>query len=84
VTEFNQNDSADEVAQLEYMKQAVDFLENSPDVAGYAWFMARIKGQPKYSLLADESGRLTRLGETYVNLPAGVSAPGGGGSGPAR
>jgi len=81
VTEFNQHASADEAAQVEYMKQAVEFLENSPDVAGYAWFMARIKGQPKYSLLADESGRLTRLGETYVNLPTGPSA---GGSGPAR
>jgi hypothetical protein len=81
VTEFNENAAADEDAQIRYMKEAVEFLENSPDVAGYAWFMARIPGQPKYSLLADESGRLTRLGETYVNLPAGPSA---GGSGPAR
>jgi hypothetical protein len=70
VTEFNEYKAADEDAQITYMKQAVDFMEKSPDVAGYAWFMARIPGMPLYSLLEREPGRLTRLGEVYVSLPA--------------
>jgi hypothetical protein len=71
VTEFNMWAAKDEEGELAYMKEALAFLEGSPDVAGYAWFMARIPGQSKFSLLADESGRLTRLGQTYVSFPAG-------------
>ncbi len=74
VTEFNEWKAADEDAQIAYMKEAVAFLEASPDVAGYAWFMARIKDDRTRSLLAAEPGRLTRLGETYVGLPAGKPA----------
>jgi len=71
VTEFNEWKAASEEAEIEYMKEAVAFLEASPDVAGYAWFMARTLGQPTHSLLAPESGRLTRLGEAYVSFPGG-------------
>ncbi len=75
VTEFNEWKAADESAAVAYMTEAVAFMEASPDVAGYAWFMARIKDAPTHSLLADEPGRLTRLGATYVSLPG---APAGG------
>lgn len=69
VTEFNEWKAADEAAAIAYMTEAVAFMESSPDVAGYAWFMARVKDHPLHSLLANESGRLTRLGEAYVRLP---------------
>ena len=70
VTEFNDWKAADEDASMAYMKEAVAFMEASPDVAGYAWFMARLKDQPARSLLAAEPGKLTRLGRLYVELPA--------------
>lgn len=69
VTEFNEWKAPNEDAQLAYMKEAVAFMEASPDVAGYAWFMARAKDRPGISLLGEEPGRLTRLGEAYLSLP---------------
>ncbi len=78
VTEFNEWKAADEDAAIRYMTEAVAFMEASPDVAGYAWFMARMKADPKNSLLTAEPGKLTRLGETYVSLPgapAGAQPP---------
>lgn len=72
VTEFNEWKAKDEDAAIEYLRDAVAFMESSPDVAGYAWFMARMKDDPKNSLLAPERGTLTRLGEVYVNLPSGL------------
>lgn len=52
-----------------YLIQTVDFMERSPYVAGYAFFKERVKGRPKISLLADEPGKLTPLGEAYVSMP---------------
>jgi hypothetical protein len=77
VTEFNEwKAKDDDDAAIAYMREAVAFLEASPDVEAYAWFMARMFADPRNSLLGPEPGRLTRLGETYVNPTAGV--PGGG------
>jgi hypothetical protein len=55
--------------EREYLIQATDFLERTPYVAGYAWFKERVGDNPKISILAPEPGKLTPLGETYVNLP---------------
>lgn len=71
VTEFNEWKAKDEDAAIAYIKEAVAFMEASPDVAGYAWFMARMTKDAKNSLLGPLPGQLTRLGETYVALPAG-------------
>lgn len=68
VTEFAQWGAADVAAERDYMIQAVDNFERSPNVEGYAWFKERADN-PKISLLDKESGKLTVLGETYVNMP---------------
>ena len=36
---------------------------------GYAWFKERVGGNRKISIFEDEPGKLTPLGEVYVNLP---------------
>jgi len=53
----------------QYLIEATDFMERSPAVAGYAWFKERAKDNPKISLLEAQPGKLTPLGEAYVNLP---------------
>ena len=68
VTEFAQWGAKDEEAERDYLIQSVDFFERTPYVEGYAWFKERVEGNPKLSLLA-ESGKLTKLGETYVKMP---------------
>ena len=52
-----------------YMAEAVEFMEKSPHVEKYAWFMADMKDS-KLSLLNPETGALTKLGELYISLPA--------------
>ncbi|MGH8045701.1 MAG: hypothetical protein ACREKL_00520, partial [Chthoniobacterales bacterium] len=53
----------------DYLIQATDFLEQSPDVQGYAWFKERANDNPKISLFERAAGKLSILGEAYVNLP---------------
>ncbi len=69
VTEFADWHAADDAAEREYLIQSVDFMERTPTVAGYAWFKERVDGNQKLSLLANESGKLTPLGELYVAMP---------------
>ena len=69
ITEFAQwNTPSMETAQ-EYLIEAVDLFERSPHVEGYAWFKERALDNPKISLLEKESGKLSLLGQTYVNMP---------------
>ena len=68
VTEFNEWKAPSAEAQKTYLLEAVDFLEKSPDVEGYAWFMARMDN-PNQSLFEKEPGRLSPLGLAYVNAP---------------
>lgn len=68
VTEFAQWDAPSDAAELDYLIQAVDYLERSPHVAGYAWFKER-SNHARISLLAKEAGELTPLGEAYVSMP---------------
>lgn len=60
-----------------YMLEALDFLERSPKVAGYAWFKADPVFQPGLTdvhlVTVGSRGNpieLTELGEIYVNFPA--------------
>ena len=69
VTEFNQWSAASPEDERNYLIQAVDLFERTPHVEGYAWFKERLGDNPKSSLLDKESGKLTLLGETYVNMP---------------
>lgn len=70
VTEFADWHAASDSDEREYLIQATDFLERTPYVAGYAWFKERVPDNKKISILADEPGKLTPLGETYVSLPS--------------
>jgi hypothetical protein len=67
VSEFARWD-ADERGQLEFMMQAVDLMERTPHVAGYAWFKERAD-HGTLALLAKEPGKLTALGRAYVDMP---------------
>ena len=69
LTEFNFWKAGSDREELEYMVQSVDFLERSPDVAGYAWFKERVDGQPRLGLLGAAPGALTPLGRAYVAMP---------------
>ncbi len=52
----------------EYVIQATDFLERTPYVQGYAWFKERATNN-NISLLEKEPGKLTALGQAYVDMP---------------
>ncbi len=57
--------------QINFMTEAVEFLENEPSVFRYAWFIGRGSGYnnfPYFDLLGAR-GKLTPLGEAYVNMP---------------
>ncbi len=70
VTEFACGDAADRslAVQKAYMQQAVQIMENDPDVVRYAWFSGRTTNLPNVNLLGAD-GQLTELGELYVSLP---------------
>ncbi len=68
VTEFAWWNAPNDAAEREYMIQAVDLMERSEYVQGYAWFKERAD-KHSISLLEKESGKLTPLGEIYVHLP---------------
>ncbi|HVK94491.1 MAG TPA: glycoside hydrolase family protein [Noviherbaspirillum sp.] len=72
VTEFacgdNPHDQITLTVQKDYMRAAVDYLENEPAVARYSWFSGRNNEIPFINLLGAD-GTLTELGSLYVNLP---------------
>lgn len=67
VSEFARWD-ADARGQLEFMMQAVDLMERTPHVAGYAWFKERAE-KGTLAVLEKEAGKLTPLGRAYVDMP---------------
>jgi hypothetical protein len=72
VSEFDYYDATSVAQQLNYMVQAVDYLENNPNVTSYAWFYARTSdptSSPYISLLTASPGVLSALGQLYVNMP---------------
>jgi hypothetical protein len=69
VTEYAQWNVKNLEEARDYLIEATDFLERSPNVQGYAWFKDRANDNPKISLLERQSGKLSILGEAYVALP---------------
>lgn len=56
--------------QKSFLVGAVDYLENDPDVFRYAWFTGRHTGAPYIAILeSGQRGKLTELGDIYVNMP---------------
>ncbi len=56
--------------QKNFLVGAVDYLENDPAIYRYAWFTGRHTGAPYIGLLGNgQPGKLTELGEIYVNMP---------------
>ncbi len=68
VTEFAEWKAGSPKDERDFLIQATDFLERTPYVQGYAWFKERADNA-KISLLEKEPGKLSELGEAYVNLP---------------
>lgn len=57
-------------SQRRMLIQTIDYLENDKDVERYAWFIGRLDGAPYNGLLDfHQSGALTELGNTYINMP---------------
>lgn len=60
--------------QLNFMVDALNYLENDPDVFRYAWFIPRTGEKDKWpfmQLLEDgKPGSLTALGQVFVNMSA--------------
>lgn len=69
VTEFNHSGATNDATVLATMISTVDYLERTSWVEGYAWFMARISGDPYNSLLTSTSGALSAAGQAYVQMP---------------
>jgi len=56
--------------QIDYMQQAVQILENDPNVFRYAWFSGRSTGVDNCDILG-ATGQLTDLGSEYLSQPCG-------------
>lgn len=69
VTEFAWWGAKDEKEIMQFMKEAVIFLEMSPHVQKYAWFKADF-AKNKMSLISEDGKSLTKLGELYIKLPS--------------
>lgn len=68
LTEFAclDGDDTSTTQQATYMADALDLLENDPQVFRYAWFTGRYDSVPSINLLG-EDGELTELGRQYVD-----------------
>jgi hypothetical protein len=72
VTEFNgSNDGQtnDDATVIANMIPTVDYLERTPWIQGYSWFMSQISGDPHNSILSTTNGVLTAAGQVYVQMP---------------
>ncbi len=68
VTEFACDDASSMQEQVEFLRDAVTWLENEPRVVRYAWFSGRADNMKNVDLLGGD-GLLTELGNAYVSLP---------------
>lgn len=57
--------------QVEFMIEALEYLENEPMIFRYAWFIGRGSGIEKFPYidLLGANGELTDLGEVYGKMP---------------
>lgn len=67
LTEFACDDADSEAEQLGFLEDAVEYLENEPRIARYAWFAGRADNVAHVDLLGAD-GELTALGQRYVEL----------------
>jgi len=67
LTEFACDSAQNETEQLGFLEDAVEYLENEPRIARYAWFAGRADNVPHVDLLGAD-GELTALGQRYVEL----------------
>jgi hypothetical protein len=68
VTEYAEWHAGSKEDARKYLIEATDFLERTPYVQGYAWFKERANNN-NITLLEKEPGKLTALGEAYVDMP---------------
>ncbi|HVK71161.1 MAG TPA: glycoside hydrolase family protein [Polyangium sp.] len=68
LTEFACDNAGSLAEQKAFMIDALDYLENEPRIARYAWFSGRPDNVANASLLGDD-GVLTELGQAYVDAP---------------
>lgn len=68
LTEFACNDARNVAEQKAFLQDAVTYLEATPRIERYAWFAGRADNVPYVDLLGD-SGKLTDLGQAYLNAP---------------
>lgn len=66
LTEFSCDGGASVAEQEAYMREAIPYLEDNPNVFRYSWFSAG--PIPNAELLTD-TGAPTALGEVYLGLP---------------
>jgi hypothetical protein len=72
VTEFNgsgDGQTNDDATVIANMIPSVDYLERTPWIQGYSWFMSQISGDPHNSILSTTDGVLTAAGQVYVQMP---------------
>jgi hypothetical protein len=69
MTELNLSGSPSLAASLDHLIKAVDYMERTTWVEGYAWFKERLRRGDPNSLLLPQSGKLTDLGRAYVAMP---------------
>lgn len=69
LTEFAAWDEGTEYAGVvEYMKQAIPYLENDTNIFRYSWFATRVDANPDIDLLG-ANGELSKLGKLYATMP---------------
>jgi len=68
LTEFACDSAKNVAEQRAFLEDAVAYLEAEPRIERYAWFSGRATNVPYVDLLAG-SGKLTELGQAYVDAP---------------
>lgn len=68
LTEFACDSAGSLGEQKEFLIDALEYLENEPRIARYAWFSGRADNVRHASLLGDD-GELNELGQAYVSAP---------------
>lgn len=68
LTEFACDDAGSLDEQKAFMLDALEYLEDEPRIARYAWFSGRADNVANASLLGGD-GELTELGQAYVSAP---------------
>lgn len=69
VTEYAWWHAPDMTESIRYLVKATHFYEHAPHVHGYAWFKERIPRRATISLLTENPGELSELGQAYVRMP---------------